>query len=70
MDVRFLPHNSHLDDPSSFSQNDPHIRHLNKQALVHHSMLLEKLPIDIPGIYSISGGRQVGKTTLLKQWMS
>jgi hypothetical protein len=24
----------------------------------------------IPGIYTISGGRQVGKTTLLKQWMA
>ena len=70
MDVRFLPHNSHHEDPESFARNDPHLKQLSNQPLVHHSTLLNKLPIDTPGIYSISGGRQVGKTTLLKQWMS
>jgi predicted AAA+ superfamily ATPase len=70
MDIRFLPHNSHHEDPESFVGNDPHLKQLSKQPLVHHSTLLNKLPIDTPGIYSISGGRQVGKTTLLKQWMN
>jgi len=32
--------------------------------------MLKALPRGAPGIYSITGGRQVGKTTLLKQWMA
>lgn len=31
--------------------------------------MLKQFPI-LPGIYLLSGGRQIGKTTLLKQWMS
>ena len=49
---------------------DPHLRQLQDQPLVHHSHLLEELPQDKPGIYTISGGRQIGKTTLMKQWMA
>ncbi len=70
MDIRFLPHNTHLEDPSLFHDRDPHLRRLDQQALIHRSRLLEELPADSPGIYSISGGRQIGKTTLLKQWMA
>ena len=32
--------------------------------------MLDRLPVKEPGIYSLTGGRQVGKTTLLKQWMA
>ena len=70
MDVRFAPHNAHLEDPALFSKRDPHLKELQKQMLVHRSSLLQKLPRHQPGIYTIGGGRQVGKTTLLKQWMS
>ena len=69
MDIRFLPHNIHLEDPGLFSSRDPHLQHLQKQSLVHRSELLDLLPRHNPGIYTISGGRQIGKTTLLKQWM-
>lgn len=34
------------------------------------SYLLDELPREKPGIYTICGGRQVGKTTLMKQWMA
>ena len=37
--------------------------------LVYNFPLLQQLPTKIPGIYSITGGRQIGKTTLLKQYM-
>ena len=70
MDVRFLPHNIHLEDPGLFSSRDPHLLHLQKQSLIHRSELLDLLPRHIPGIYTVSGGRQIGKTTLLKQWMN
>ena len=70
MDIRFLPHNTHLDDPASFSKNDPHLKLLQKLKLIHRNKILDQLPTNEPGIYSISGGRQIGKTTLLKQWMN
>ena len=70
MDIRFLPHNIHLEDPGLFSSRDPHLQHLQKQSLIHRSVLLDLLPRHNPGIYTISGGRQIGKTTLLKQWMN
>ncbi len=70
MDIRFLPHNSHWEDAGAFSRNDPHLKQLLKQPLVHRSALLGTLPCGQPGIYTVSGGRQIGKTTLLKQWMN
>ena len=70
MDTRFLPHNTHLEIPEAFIKQDPHLKQLNKQALVHRSQLLDKIPRYISGIYTLSGGRQTGKTTLLKQWMA
>ncbi len=70
MDIRFLPHNIHLEDPGLFSSRDPYLQHLQKQSLIHRSELLDLLPRHNPGIYTISGGRQIGKTTLLKQWMN
>jgi len=70
MDIRFSPHNIHLEDPAAFIKQDPHMKQLGRQKLIYHSPLLDKIPRSIPGIYTISGGRQIGKTTLLKQWMS
>ena len=70
MDVRFSPHNTHLEDPEAFLKRDPHLRQLENQPLVHRSYLLDELPRERPGIYTIGGGRQVGKTTLMKQWMA
>lgn len=70
MDARFSPHNIHLEDPGLFFNRDPHLKKLKKQLLVHRSYLLNKLPRHQPGIYTVGGGRQVGKTTLMKQWMA
>lgn len=70
LDTRFLPHNSHLDRPAQFEQLDPDLRRLRREPLIHRFPLIDALPHDRPGIYSITGGRQIGKTTLLKQWMA
>jgi predicted AAA+ superfamily ATPase len=35
---------------------------------VYRSPLLDQFP-KIPGVYTLGGGRQIGKSTLLKQWM-
>lgn len=70
LDPRFAPHNTHLEAPESFSRLDPHLRCLKRQRLVYRFPLLEHLPRHKPGIYSITGGRQIGKSTVLKQWMA
>ncbi len=69
MDSRFLPHNAHINDPDRFQDIDPQLRQLKRQPYVHSPALLNDLPRNIPGIYTLGGGRQIGKTTLLKQWM-
>ncbi len=70
MDIRFSPHNTHLESPDAFSSRDPHLARLSKLPMAHASSLLDDLPFGTPGIYTLGGGRQVGKTTLTKQWMS
>lgn len=69
MDIKFASHNSHLDDPKSFADHDPQLKRLKKQKYIYQSDIIKKLPITIAGIYTVGGGRQIGKTTLLKQWM-
>jgi hypothetical protein len=70
MDIRFLPHNSHLENAEAFETADPHLKRLRQQPLTYRSPLLNQLPNSEPGIYTLGGGRQVGKTTLIKQWMA
>lgn len=67
-DLRFASHNSHWDKPELFSELDPSLRGLRSLPLVYRYPLLDRLP-ERPGIYSITGGRQIGKTTVMKQWM-
>ena len=69
MDPRFLPHNSHLDNPAGFAEHDPQLRRLSRRAYQYRSGLLDELAVAAPGIYTLGGGRQIGKSTLLKQWM-
>ena len=69
MDIRFSPHNTHLEKADSFYQTDPHLKRLHSLKMIHQYSVLDGLPMKQPGIYSISGGRQIGKTTLLKQYM-
>lgn len=69
MDIRFAPHNSHLQGLSVFERLDPYLYNLQSQPYIFESSLLAELPTKVPGIYTVGGGRQIGKTTLLKQWM-
>jgi predicted AAA+ superfamily ATPase len=69
MDPRFLHHNTHLINPKEFEDRDPQLRYISKQPYIFHSSLIHEFPVGIPGIYTLSGGRQIGKSTLLKQWM-
>ena len=69
MDIRFQANNAHLENAEKFAKLDFNLRRLYAEPYVFKSELLECLPKETPGIYTLSGGRQIGKTTLLKQWM-
>lgn len=68
-DPRFAPHNLHLEDAELFRTMDPQLRELRRLPVAYRYPILAHLPADQPGIYSITGGRRVGKSTVLKQWM-
>lgn len=70
LDPKFALHNTHLEEPESFSKLDPHLRRLGQQRLVYRFPLMDHLPLHTAGVYTITGGRQIGKSTVLKQWMA
>ncbi|MCD4750408.1 MAG: ATP-binding protein [Thermoanaerobaculales bacterium] len=70
MDPRFFPHNTHHEEPLFFRDRDPQLRQLKRLPKSYRPPLLDALPKDAPGIFTLGGGRQVGKTTLLKLWMA
>jgi len=65
----FLPHNQHWNGLDAFCEQDPQLRRLKDLPFIYQSHLLEQIPLHVPGIYLLSGGRQVGKSTFLKQLM-
>ena len=70
LDPCFWGHNTHLSDPLKFAETDPNLRRLVNCKHSYTASMMNELPKDVPGIYTITGGRQIGKTTLLKQWMN
>lgn len=70
MDPRFFIHNTHLKDPSKFWDTDPQLSYLKSQRYIFFSPLLDQFPTEIPGVYTLGGGRQVGKSTLIKQFIA
>lgn len=70
MDARFLPNNLHLDSSGKFEEQDPHISKLKQLPFVYTHALVKQFPTQRAGIYTLTGGGQTGKTTLIKQWMA
>lgn len=64
---KFAVHNQHWVGPEQFINYDPQLRRLRDIPFVYRSAILQAFPYYTPGIYTIGGGRQVGKTTFLKQ---
>ncbi len=62
-------HNMHREGRDAFLAMDPQLRQLKLRPYSYSPPLLENLPTALSGIYTLSGGRQIGKTTLVKQWM-
>ena len=69
MDSRFLAHNAHLENAERYEDFDPTLRKLSTLPLMYEQPLVDELPSKTPGVYILGGARQVGKTTLLKQWI-
>jgi len=69
-DPRLLPHNLQWQGREVFLASDPTLRRLRSNVFVFEAALVRELPLHTPGIYTLVGGRQVGKSTLLKQVMA
>ena len=62
-------HNQFKESIARFRDNDPQLKRLKNLPLVYYSSLLDEQTFQNPGIYLITGGRQIGKTTFLKQFI-
>jgi uncharacterized protein len=62
-------HNTHWSDPKKFMERDPQLSRLQNLKLIYLSPYLKKFPFRSPGLYVVTGNRQIGKTTFLKQWI-
>lgn len=70
LDERFYLHNLHHEGGrDAFENKDPNLKRLQSQVLKYSSSLIHEFPTQEPCIMTLTGGRQIGKTTLLKQWM-
>lgn len=63
----FLNHNYFKESLDTFCQLDPHLRALAQLQYQYSSCWWTQLSLNTPGIYILTGGRQVGKSTSCKQ---
>jgi predicted AAA+ superfamily ATPase len=64
-ELQILHNQHHNGGLAALLGRDPHLQRWAIQPLRHVPALLEQLPEE-PGVYTIGGGRQIGKTTTLK----
>lgn len=69
MDISFLAQNSHWEEPGLFAERDPELRKLKSLRYVYQFTILNQFPTNTPGIFTLTGTHQSGKTTLLKTWI-
>lgn len=62
----FIIHNLFKKSLDEFKNYDPQLMRLKDLPYVYHSKIEERIPLLTPGIYILTGGRQIGKTTLIK----
>lgn len=67
---RFLEHNRHIQSENAFLTGDPQLLRYSQQKYKADFKVLHALPTDKPGIYTLSGGRQLGKSTCCKLLMA
>lgn len=67
MKAIFYPrHNQFKINLGVFKEIDPHLRPLSQLKYQYHTPWWQALPLDTPGIYILTGGRQIGKSTSCK----
>lgn len=69
MNDLLLIHNQFQESLDRFEEHDPHLKRLKQIPFSYCSSLINNPHFQLPGIFMLTGGRQVGKTTFLKQWM-
>lgn len=69
MENQFASYNVHRYALTQIWKLDNHLRQLKMQPYLYVNPIIQDLPRKTPGIYTVEGGRQIGKTTLLKQWI-
>ena len=65
----FALHNQFNESIERYRDFDPQLRRIHSAPLIYHSNLLNEPSFHAAGIYLITGGRQLGKTTFLKQFI-
>jgi predicted AAA+ superfamily ATPase len=70
MKEEFQIHNQFRDSLDRFLREDPHLRRAAAQPFTYVSDLVNTPAFLEPGIFMLTGGRQVGKTTCLKQFLA
>src|SRR3989304_7730775 len=63
---QYINHNRFQESLSTFVKMDPHLRALSKLRYQYTADWWQDLDIAMPGIYILTGGRQVGKSTSCK----
>jgi predicted AAA+ superfamily ATPase len=66
MKEEYQIHNQYWSDPEAFLRQDPHLSQLEKLKFVHPLDWWRDIQWDQPGIYILTGGRQIGKSTSTK----
>lgn len=61
-----MNHNQFKKEIDQFTTADPHLIALSKLKYQYSSNWWQELELDIPGIYILTGGRQIGKSTSCK----
>jgi predicted AAA+ superfamily ATPase len=62
-------HNLFKKSVEAFKAEDPHLRRIHSLPFSYLSPLATEAAFNQPGIYLLTGGRQVGKTTFVKQYI-
>lgn len=66
MRPEFNQHNLFRKSIGLYLANDPNLSYLESLKYVLEPNLVDEIPIDTPGVYILTGARQVGKSTLVK----
>ncbi len=62
-----IAHNLFYESIEKFAQSDPHLYFLASQPYQHNGNWWQEMNLAEPGVYILTGGRQVGKSTSCKQ---